>query len=190
MLSDLSQLILRDNYQSVLAAERMKESLERLDSAAIYIVAGERSRADPLAAEHLEKFEQQLRIQERNITEFDQGEDVATSKLRREWDKYRNLLKKYLTLSDLKEMKKQYFDVLQPQFVAVKDAADEVLRINQARCTIEPKSHVAPANGRFRSFLPSQLGRCSSARWHRHSHSTAAPAAVAVDGGGESTRPT
>jgi signal transduction histidine kinase len=147
MLSDLSQLILRDNYQSVLAAERMKESLERLDSAAIFIVAGERSRAEPQAAEHLEKFEKQLKVQEQNITEFDQHEDVATSRLRREWNKYRGLLKMYLTLSDLKEMKKQYFDVLQPQFVKVKDAADEVLQINQG--AMHHRAEVARRTGQW-----------------------------------------
>ncbi|HKD36751.1 MAG TPA: MCP four helix bundle domain-containing protein, partial [Pirellulales bacterium] len=147
MLSDLSQLILRDNYQSVLAAERMKESLERLDSAAIFIVAGERSRAEPQAAEHLGKFEQQLKIQEQNITEYDQHEDVATAKLRRQWDTYRKLLTKYLKLSDLKEMKRQYFDVLQPQFVRVKDAADDVLQINQG--AMHHRAEVARRTGQW-----------------------------------------
>jgi two-component system, NtrC family, sensor histidine kinase KinB len=147
MLSDLSQLILKDNYQSVLAAERMKESLERLDSAAIYIVAGERSRAEPLTTEHLEKFEQQLKLQEQNITEYDQHEDDATAALRRQWDTYRDLLKQYLALSDLKEMKKQYFDVLQPQFVKVKDAADEVLRINQG--AMHHRAEVARRTGQW-----------------------------------------
>jgi NtrC-family two-component system sensor histidine kinase KinB len=147
MLSDQSQLILRDNYQSVLAAERMKESLERLDSAAIFIVAGERTRAEPQASEHLVKFEQQLRVQENNITEFDRGEDVATATLRREWNEYRRLLAEYLKLTDLKPMKKQYFDVLQPQFVKVKDAADEILRINQG--AMHHRAEVAKQTGQW-----------------------------------------
>ena len=147
MLSDQSQLILKDNYQSVLAAERMKESLERLDSASIFIVAGERTRAEPQAAEHLVKFEQQLRLQENNITEFDRGEDVATAALRREWNKYRTLLAEYLKLTDSKELKKQYFDVLQPQFVKVKDAADEILRINQG--AMHHRAEVARQTGQW-----------------------------------------
>ena len=36
-----AQTILKDNYRSVLAAQRMKDSLERIDSAAFFVVAGE-----------------------------------------------------------------------------------------------------------------------------------------------------
>ncbi|HEV3416079.1 MAG TPA: hypothetical protein VG056_04680, partial [Pirellulales bacterium] len=80
-LSHQSELILKDNYRSVLAAQRMKESIERLDSAAIFIVAGERNRAEPQIAEHLKKFAAELQVQENNVTEFDQREDVATKTL-------------------------------------------------------------------------------------------------------------
>jgi len=37
-LGEQSRLILADNYRSVLAAERMKESLERMDSFALFIL--------------------------------------------------------------------------------------------------------------------------------------------------------
>jgi len=43
-LADLGksgQRVLADNYRSVLAAQRMKESLERIDSAAMFLVIGE-----------------------------------------------------------------------------------------------------------------------------------------------------
>ncbi|HKD38391.1 MAG TPA: ATP-binding protein, partial [Pirellulales bacterium] len=93
------------------------------------------------------KFEQQLKIQEQNITEYDQHEDVATAKLRRQWDTYRELLKNYLKLSDLKEMKRQYFDVLQPQFVKVKDAADDVLQINQG--AMHHRAEIARRTGQW-----------------------------------------
>ncbi|HJU63345.1 MAG TPA: PAS domain-containing sensor histidine kinase, partial [Candidatus Binatia bacterium] len=39
-----SQTILKDNYRSVLAAQRMKEAVERMDSAALFIVTGERQK--------------------------------------------------------------------------------------------------------------------------------------------------
>ncbi|HEV2971984.1 MAG TPA: ATP-binding protein [Pirellulales bacterium] len=130
-LSHQSELILKDNYRSVLAAQRMKESIERLDSAAIFIVAGERNRAEPQIAEHRNKFAAELQVQENNITEFDQREDVATKTLRDAWTKYEGLLTDYLKLTDLKQMNKQYFDILQPQFVVVKDDADEILQINE-----------------------------------------------------------
>jgi hypothetical protein len=37
-----SQTILKDNYRSVLAAQRMKEAVERMDSAALFIVYSRR----------------------------------------------------------------------------------------------------------------------------------------------------
>lgn len=61
--------ILQDNYRSVLAAEQMKEALERIDSAAMFIVAGERTRGLAQAEQNLSRFEQQLAIQQSNITE-------------------------------------------------------------------------------------------------------------------------
>src|SRR5262249_9534971 len=91
--------------------------------------------------------DQQLRLQENNITEFDRGEDVATAALRRQWNEYRKLLTSYLKLTDLMEMKKQYFDVLQPQFVKVKDAADEILRINQG--AMHHRAEVARQTGQW-----------------------------------------
>ncbi len=43
-LGSHSQTILKDNYRSVLAAQRMKEAIERMDSGALFIVAGERQK--------------------------------------------------------------------------------------------------------------------------------------------------
>ena len=40
-----SQTVLKDNYRSVLAAQRMKEAIERMDSAALFFVAGEQKKA-------------------------------------------------------------------------------------------------------------------------------------------------
>ena len=42
-LARSSELILKDNYRSVLAAQRMKEAIERIDSAMLFLVAGERA---------------------------------------------------------------------------------------------------------------------------------------------------
>ena len=43
-LGSHSQTILKDNYRSVLAAQRMKEAIERMDSGALFIVAGQRQK--------------------------------------------------------------------------------------------------------------------------------------------------
>src|SRR5215831_10195122 len=73
--------ILKDNYRSVLAAQRMKEAIERIDSAAMFLIIGERQRGLAQAADNRPKFEGELKVQEANITEI--GEDELTAKLRR-----------------------------------------------------------------------------------------------------------
>ena len=74
-LGRAGERILSDNYRSVLAAQRMKESIERLDSAALFLVIGERERGLALAAEHVPAFERELEVEEHNITE--PGEEEA-----------------------------------------------------------------------------------------------------------------
>jgi PAS domain S-box-containing protein len=128
-LGDSAQTILKDNYASVLAAQQMKESVERLDSGALFIPAGQAKRGRAQVAEHLDLFERQLKIQEANITE--PGEDGATATLRNEWDEYKKLLTNYLKQKDSPDLEREYFEGLQPQFVKVKKAADHVLEINQ-----------------------------------------------------------
>jgi len=129
MLGDQTQLILKDNYQSVLAAERMKESIERLDSAALFFVVGKEKLARAQIAKYEPEFERELRVQENNITEPTELE--RTQALRAAWTKYEHLLKEHLAIQDPEAAKKNYFGVLQRQFVVVKDAADDILNLNQ-----------------------------------------------------------
>jgi hypothetical protein len=81
-----SQRILQDNYRSVLAAQRMKEAAERIDSAAVFRAAGRPEKADQQAPPNLRKFEEELSVQEHNITE--PGEEEATRQLREAWNDY------------------------------------------------------------------------------------------------------
>src|SRR5678815_1653160 len=68
-LGSHSQTILKDNYRSVLAAQRMKESIERMDSAALFLVAGQGEKGVQQAAKYRPIFEAELKVQEGNITE-------------------------------------------------------------------------------------------------------------------------
>ncbi|MHB8878238.1 MAG: sensor histidine kinase [Myxococcaceae bacterium] len=124
-----SQTILEDNYRSVLAMQRMKESAERMDSAALFIVAGERERAMELAAAHRQRFEEELTVQEGNITEA--GEREATAKLRRSWEEYLREYDRFQGLTEGPGVKSTYFDRLMPRFTVLKDAADAILAMNQ-----------------------------------------------------------
>lgn len=128
-LGAASQHILTDNYRSVLAAQRMKEAAERLDSAALFIVAGQREKADGQIALNRRLFESELRVEEGNITEA--GEEEAAAEVRRRWEDYQSRVAKLrTTVPD--QADDVYFRDVEPRFLALKVSADRVLEMNQA----------------------------------------------------------
>src|SRR5215210_5854863 len=56
-MGDVSRRIISDNYDSVIAAQEMKESLERQDSAALFALLGARERAAAQMREHRLRFD-------------------------------------------------------------------------------------------------------------------------------------
>ncbi len=120
-----SQTILRDNYRSVLGAERMKEAAERVDSGLAFASLGRHAQGLEQITEQEPRFEAELAAQEANITEA--GEREATVRLRAAWTAYRASVDELVHVEDLHD---RYFDAL-PKFLAVKAAADTVLALNQ-----------------------------------------------------------
>jgi signal transduction histidine kinase len=126
-LGAASQHILTDNYRSVLAAQRMKEAAERIDSAALFLAAGQRVKAVRQIAANTARFESELRVEEGNITEA--GEREAAAELRRRWEDYKAGVAAY---AEGPAEPEAYFRDLEPRFLAVKLSADHVLEMNQA----------------------------------------------------------
>jgi PAS domain S-box-containing protein len=126
-LGKAGERILADNYRSVLAAQRMKESIERLDSGALFVVIGERERGLALAREHRPAFERELQVEEQNITE--PGEREAATRLREAWSRYQADYDAFLGATG--DLRQPYLAMLQPGFVRVKAAADDILALNQ-----------------------------------------------------------
>ncbi len=120
--------ILDDNYRSVLAAQRMKEALERLDSQALVALAGRASDVAGLG-HHRRVFDEELKAEEENITE--PGEAEAARRLRRSWTEYWAALQKYQRLEDPAARDGIYFGELAPGFHRIKAAAEEILHLNQ-----------------------------------------------------------
>jgi len=118
-----SQRILRDNFRSVLAAQRMLDSAQRLDSAAVFRAAGRSGKGD-VGAE-IESFESELKVQEGNITE--PGEGDATRELRAAWNDYATQVRGF----EGADLQGRYFASLHPAYLRVKQFADRVLEINQ-----------------------------------------------------------
>jgi NtrC-family two-component system sensor histidine kinase KinB len=129
LLGSHSQTILKDNYRSVLATQRMKEAIERMDSAALFLVAGQRQKGIEQAEKFRPLFESELKVQEGNITES--GEKEFTQRLRRAWAQYQAQFDRLEKSATADEARSLYFSDLEGAFLNVKAAADEILAINQ-----------------------------------------------------------
>jgi two-component system, NtrC family, sensor histidine kinase KinB len=125
-MSAVSGRIISENYDSVVAAQNMKESLERLDSAALFTLLGERDRATRQAAEHRARFDAALATARGNLTEA--GERDIIDEIQRERDDYVAQLERFLRgRSDAGG----YFEALQPRFDRLRAACDRLLHTNQ-----------------------------------------------------------
>src|SRR5215475_11399903 len=82
--------ILVNNYKSILAAENMKEALERQDSAVMFFVAGQRAKAQQQFTTNSEKFLSEFNIAANNITE--KGELEIVNDIRSRYAAYQQQL--------------------------------------------------------------------------------------------------
>jgi PAS domain S-box-containing protein len=124
-LGDSSDNILKDNYRSVLAAQRMNAALDLLDREALVRALGRPSVAPAApAAVPSQQFESELRVQEGNVTE--PGEAEATLRLRAAWVVYRDAQG-----AAAREPMPAYLDAVHRASTAVREATDEVLALNQ-----------------------------------------------------------
>lgn len=128
-LGESAQNILSDNYRSVLAAQRMKDAIERMDSGALFLIAGQRELGMEQMKQNQQRFESELHIEEDNITE--PGEAEVAKKLRARWELYLHRCNSYVKTEDRAALSAAYFQSLAPAFLAVKETADEVLGLNQ-----------------------------------------------------------
>ena len=79
-------VILRENFRSVLAGQEMKETAERMDSALFFSLAGEEDRGRKLYAQNLPVFRESLRTELGNITL--PGEAELATKLKQAHEEY------------------------------------------------------------------------------------------------------
>ncbi len=79
-------VILRENFRSVLAGQQMKEAAERMDSGLFFSLVGEEERGRDLYTRNLPIFKEALKTELSNITV--PGEDKLAEDLRRAHDEY------------------------------------------------------------------------------------------------------
>jgi two-component system, NtrC family, sensor histidine kinase KinB len=126
-MSAVSGRIISENYDSVVAAQNMKESLERQDSAALFDLLGQHERARRQVDEHRTRFDAALATAAANITET--GEREVVESVREGRDEYYRRFDVFLTTAG--DRAALYFQSLEPQFNDVRAAADRLLRLNQ-----------------------------------------------------------
>jgi two-component system, NtrC family, sensor histidine kinase KinB len=130
-LGESIDVILRENYRSVIACQDMKEALERMDSAALFALLGHDAEGKSLIEHNRRKFDAALKVELNNITL--PGEREQATAIESLFGQYERTLGQVLDASKPIDSRRNiYFQVLLPIFDKVKSTADAVLLMNQA----------------------------------------------------------
>ena len=122
-------VVLRENYRSVVAGQKMKESAERMDSALFFSLVGEEQRGRQLYADYLPKFEEGLQTELNNITL--PGEDRLAHSIQSLHARYSKQAEIFWKTPDVQAKRDMYFHDLLPLFTEIKDTAQTVITLNQ-----------------------------------------------------------
>jgi len=128
-LGDSIDVILRENYRSVLACQQMKESIERIDSGYLFVLLGHTDQGRTLIRDNRALFERSLEAELHNITLPDEGPMAA--RLQDLYRQYGAVLDRTLAPQPPPAMSQAYFAELLPLFSRIKSQADAILQLNQ-----------------------------------------------------------
>ena len=137
-MSALSQRIMAENYYSVVAAQDMKESLERQDSAGLFALLNRTDRAGPQLREHRARFDAAYMRAAANITEPVERDVVQTIGRTRD-DYYRRFDRFLLDVQGggvgdqppRAPAVDEFFRQLEPVFTELRGQCDRLLTLNQ-----------------------------------------------------------
>jgi signal transduction histidine kinase len=123
-------VILRENYQSVVASQNMKESAERMDSGLLLMLGGEEAKGKNLFQQYIPVFEKNSDIESHNITL--PGEGDLEAKVQQLHQTYMAMAGKFMALAPSDPARRAlYFGQLLPTFTAINETANRILEINQ-----------------------------------------------------------
>jgi NtrC-family two-component system sensor histidine kinase KinB len=154
--------ILRENYESVIAMERLNEALERIDSSFQFALAGREEKASKQYDKNWLLYDAALHKEEENIT-IHPREDELVERLRELTERYRRQAKDfYARTAKAPERDADYFAKggLEDTFKDIKTVDEEILRLNQDNMVAA--SHTAQQTAR-RSVLGFGLGLAAAA---------------------------
>jgi len=152
-LGESVDVILRENYRSVVACQDMKEALERMDSGILFVFLGYRNKGTQLIQENREKFLATLKIQEGNITI--EGEAERTAELSNLFARYREALQEVSAPVEIRRTDaERYFSEILPLFQKIKGIADSILQMNQSTMSAaNERARVKAAAARSRMLV-------------------------------------
>jgi len=123
-------IILKENYRSVIACQQMKEALERIDSGLLFTLLGENDQGHELILKNEDAFEKSLQVELSTITLPGEGEKARA--LRDFYGLYKAGLNEVMEPTRPAAMRRTaYFTDLLPLFGKIKLAADQILKMNQ-----------------------------------------------------------
>ncbi len=123
-------LILKENYRSVVACQDMKEALERMDSGTLFTLVGNVNEGNQLIAASSARFKQALKIELGNITL--PGEQEKAQRLHTLFERYVASLPGVTAAErPVAERKAEYFARMLPLFMEIKEVAQDISLMNQ-----------------------------------------------------------
>ncbi len=123
-------VILRENYRSVVASQNMKEAVERMDSGLLFMLGGDEKRGREMFQQYTPVFEKNSDIEVRNITL--PGEGDLENKVQQLHAQYMETAAKFFALSPSDPARRElYFNHLLATFTEIKETANHILEINQ-----------------------------------------------------------
>ena len=122
-------VILKENYRSVLAGESMKEGLARMDSAVVFTLVGENARREEVFAQGKSIFEDGLKREMNNITL--PGERELAGRVRDLYGRYLTEVRGFFSTPDEAGRNRLYFGSLLPLTNQIRGAVQEIILINQ-----------------------------------------------------------
>ncbi len=123
-------VILKQNYRSVIACQEMTESLERIDNGALIIIAGHDNEGVRTIREYELAFRTALRVELGNITL--PGEHEKARQIQILFKRYTGVMDRVTdSMASVAEREKFYFSTIQPLFHEIKLLARQILEMNQ-----------------------------------------------------------
>jgi PAS domain S-box-containing protein len=123
-------IILRENYRSVIACQHMKESLERMDDGVLFFMLGYEQSENKNIAKNAMEFENALQVELNNITLPSEGEKANL--IKNHFTQYKATIKEIIIPGASTESRRNvYFLKLLPLFQQIKTAAEDIMQMNQ-----------------------------------------------------------